>query len=108
MKTSVIYSRVSSNIERNRQNTKRQVIDLKAYADYTGLCVVKVFEEYVSGGKKNSERAVLQEAIEYCINNGIDILLTSELSRIGRSSFEVLETVKTLIDHRINLYIQKE
>lgn len=72
------------------------------------LHVVKVYEEYISGGKKNDERAILQDAIEYCISNSVDFLLTSELSRIGRSSFEVLETVKTLIDHHINLYMQKE
>ena len=108
VKTAVIYARVSSTIERNRQNTERQVADLKAYADYSGLHVVKVYEEYISGGKKNNERAILQDAIEYCISNGVDFLLTSELSRIGRSSFEVLETVKTLIDHRINLYMQKD
>ena len=38
----------------------------------------------------------------------MDILLSSELSRIGRSSFEVLETVKKLIDNKVNLYLQKE
>ena len=32
----------------------------------------------------------------------------SELSHIGRSTFEVLETVKTFIDHKINLRMQKE
>ena len=108
MKRAVIYARVSSTIERNRQNTERQVLDLKAYAEYANLKVVEVFEEYISGGKKNDERAVLQDAIEFCITNKVDMLLTSELSRIGRSSFEVLETVKTLIDHKINLYMQKE
>ena len=70
--------------------------------------MVEVFEEYISGGKRNDERAILQDAIEYCIFENVDIILTSELSRIGRSSFEVLETVKTLIDHKINLYLQKE
>lgn len=108
MKKTVLYARVSSTIERNRQNTERQVADLKAYAEYANLEVVEVFEEYISGGKKNDERAILQDAIEYCINNKVDILLASELSRIGRSSFEVLETVKTLIDNKINLYLQKE
>ena len=108
MKKAVIYARVSSTIERNRQNTERQVADLMAYAEYANLEVVDVFEEYISGGKRNDERAILQNAIEYCINNEVDILLTSELSRIGRSSFEVLETVKTLIDNKINLYLQKE
>ena len=108
MKKAVIYARVSSTIERNRQNTERQVADLMAYAEYANLEVVDVFEEYISGGKRNDERAILQNAIEYCINNEVDILRTSELSRIGRSSFEVLEMVKTLIDNKINLYLQKE
>jgi DNA invertase Pin-like site-specific DNA recombinase len=108
MKKAVIYARVSSTIERNRQNTERQVSDLKAYAEFAKLEVVEVFEEYISGGKRNDERPILQDAIDYCIENKVDFLLTSELSRVGRSTFEVLETVKTLIDHKINLYMQKE
>ena len=108
MKKAVIYARVSSTIERNRQNTERQVLDLKAYAEFAKLQVVEVFEEYISGGKRNYERPILQDAIDYCIENKVDFLLTSELSRVGRSTFEVLETVKTLIDHKINLYMQKE
>ena len=50
MKKAVIYARVSSPIERNRQNTERQVADLKVYAEYANLEVVEVFEEYISGG----------------------------------------------------------
>ena len=102
----VIYARVSSVGE--RQSTERQVKDLMEYASYMKYDVLKVFEEHISGAKKNSERAVLQEAIDYCITNKVDILLSSELSRIGRSSFEVLETVKKLIDNKVNLYLQKE
>ena len=108
MKKAVIYARVSSTIERNRQNTERQVSDLKAYAEFAKLEVVEVFEEYISGGKRNDERAILQDAIDYCIMNKMDFLLVNELSRVGRSTFEVLETVKTLIDNKINLYLQKE
>ena len=108
MKKAVIYARVSSTIERNRQNTERQVSDLKAYAEFAKLEVVEVFEEYISGGKRNDERPILQDAIDYCIENKVDFLLVNELSRVGRSTFEVLETVKTLIDHKINLYMQKE
>ena len=36
------------------------------------------------------------------------ILLCSELSRLGRNAFEVLDTIKTLVDFGINLYLQKE
>lgn len=39
----VIYTRVSSTTE--RQNTERQVADLKAYAEYRKLEIAGVFEE---------------------------------------------------------------
>lgn len=107
--TAIIYARTSSSgALENRQNTERQVKDLMNYAKYQQYEVVKIFEERISGAKKNSERAVLLEAIDFCITNKIDICLCSELSRIGRSSFEVLETVKRLIDNGVNLYLQKE
>lgn len=102
----VIYARVSS--VSDRQNTERQVKDLMEYAKYQKYEVVRVFEEKISGAKKNIDRAILQGAIDYCISEKIDVLLCSELSRIGRSSFEVLETVKRLIDNNVNLYLQKE
>ena len=102
----VIYARVSS--VGDRQNTDRQISDLLDYVEYQKLELSKVFEEHISGAKKNSERPVLQEAIEYCKSNNVAILLVSELSRLGRNAFEVLATVKDLIDNGINLYMQKE
>ncbi len=108
-KTAVIYSRVSSSgYQVNRQDTSRQVADLKAYADYANLKVVKVFEEHLSGGKKNYERPILNEAIEFCKQEHISFCLVNSLDRIGRNAFEVLATVKELIDNGINLYMQKE
>ena len=104
--TAVIYARVSS--VGDRQSTVRQVKDLTDYAEYKGLEVRKVFEEHISGAKRNEERPVLCEAIEYSKGNSIGTLLVSELSRLGRNAFEVLASVKTLIDSGINLYIQKE
>lgn len=102
----IIYARVSST--NDRQSTDRQVADLKSYANYSKMEVVKVFEEKISGAKKNAERPVLVEALEYCRTEHIDMLLVSELSRLGRNAFEVLETVKGLVDDKINLYMQKE
>ena len=104
--TAVIYARVSS--IGDRQNTDRQVSDLLDYVKYQNLEIAKIYEEHISGAKKNSERPVLQQAIEYCKSNGVSILLVSELSRLGRNAFEVLATVKDLIDSGINLYMQKE
>ena len=105
-KTAVIYARVSS--VGDRQSTGRQVKDLSDYALYKQLEVRKVFEEHISGAKKNEERPVLCQTLEYCKQNGISTLLVSELSRMGRNAFEVLASVKELLDCGINLYIQKE
>lgn len=103
---SIIYARVSSSGD--RQSTTRQVADLTKYAQYKDYEVVKVFEEHASGGKKNAERPILTEAIQFCIDNTIDIILVSELSRIGRNAFEVLETINRLKEHHINIYMDKE
>lgn len=105
-KTAVIYARVSS--AGDRQSTERQVKDLSDYAAYQNIEVLKVFEEHISGARKNDERPVLCEALQYCKDNSIDVLLVSELSRLGRNAFEVLASVKDLLDCGINLYIQKE
>lgn len=81
MKTAVIYARVSSMGE--RQNTERQVHDLREYANRNGFQILKTFEEHISGTKRNEERAILSECLEYCETNNIDTLLISELSRTG-------------------------
>ena len=69
-----------------------------------GYEVLGIYTEHISGAKKNGERPVLREAIERCkveVQNQIPdsgmrfsvILLISELSRLGRNAFLVLETV---------------
>lgn len=102
----VIYARVSS--IGDRQSTTRQVADLMKYAQYKQFDVVKIFEERGSGGKKNLDRPILLEAINFCINMDIDTILVSELSRIGRNAFEVLHTINILNEHHINIYFDKE
>ena len=102
----VIYARVSSTGE--RQSTSRQVADLTDYANRNGLEVVGVYEEHISGAKRNEERAVLAECIGFVVGNKVDVVLFSELSRCGRAVWEVLDTIRTLKDNGINAYFQKE
>ena len=102
----VIYSRVSS--EGDRQNTTRQVADLTQYANRNGIEVLKVYEEHISGAKRNEEREVLCNCLDYCFTNHVDVLLISELSRLGRNVDEVLANVKRCKDAHLNIYFQKE
>lgn len=102
----VIYARVSST--NDRQNTDRQVIDLNDFASRNNYEVVKVFEEHISGAAKNTERPVLMECVDYAESNSIDIILCSELSRLGRNCDEVLKNVLHCKEVRLNLFFQKE
>lgn len=106
MKTAVIYARVSST--NDRQSTDRQVLDLNTYANNNGYNVVEVFEEKISGAKKNDERHILCECLDYCITNSIDTLLISELSRLGRNVDEVFANVRKCKEHKLNIFFQKE
>ena len=106
MTKAIIYARVSSVTD--RQNTDRQVNDLNAYAASKGIEVIRTFEEHISGAKKNTERPVLMAAIDFAIANRIDVILLSELSRLGRSVYELQEIVKKLIDNNVNAYCLKE
>jgi len=99
-----IFSRVSSS--NDRQNTERQINDLTYYAKKNDFEIVKTFTEHISGAKKNEERTILMECIDFCISNKIDTLLCSELSRIGRNTLQVLKTLETLHENGVNVYIQ--
>lgn len=105
-KTAVIYARVSS--VGDRQNTDRQVEDLKSYAIKNELDVVGVYEEKISGAKRNEERPELMACLEYCIINKVSTLLISEMSRLGRNVWELQETIKRCVDNGLNVYFQKE
>lgn len=105
----VIYTRCSSSgAQESRQDTTRQVADLTAYCNGMKYEIVNVYEEHLTA-KNGTNRPVLNECVEYCKDNHIDIIVVSELSRINRGSvFDTMSFVKGLMDANINLYTQKE
>ena len=105
MKTAIIYARVSSTTD--RQSTERQIKSLTEYAANNGYEIKKVFAEHISGATKNAERQALNECIDFAILNKTEILI-SELSRMGRAIWEVLETIKRCVDNGVNVFFQKE
>ena len=105
-KKAVIYSRVSSTGD--RQDTSRQIRDLEILANQRNLKIEKTYEEHISGAKKTQDRPVLKECLDYCFTNDIDILLISELSRLGRNVDDVLANVRLCKEKHLNVYFQKE
>lgn len=109
--TAIIFTRTSSNgslSRESRQDTTRQVEDLQHYADANHIKVIKTYEEHQSGGKANKDRPLLQEAFTFCLDNKVETILISELSRLGRKCDEILDSIKFLKDHHINCYFLKE
>ena len=101
--TAVIYARVSS--LGDRQSTDRQIEDLTRYADAKGIEVVRIFQEHISGAKSNQERGVLSECLGFCRIERPGTLMVTELSRLGRSTVEVLKAVEDLTAAGVNVFI---
>lgn len=108
MKKAVLYARVSS--EGGRQDTERQIIDLTDYALQHNMEVINRFEDYMSGAKPNKDRVYLQQCLQFCTDaeNHVDVLLMTEVSRLGRDEWEMLELAKYFHDHHINVYFMRE
>lgn len=99
----IIYSRVSS--LGNRQDTTSQIEELTKVANNKGWQVVNVFSEKISGAVSNEKRDELKKAFDFAKNNGIDVIMFSELSRLGRSIKEVQKSVNWFEDNKINAWI---
>ena len=102
MKNVVIFGRVST----AAQDYHRQVSELTTLAQSRGWAVVNVFTEKVSGAKANKERCGLTNMLEYIDQNNVSKVLVTELSRLGRDTLQVLQTVQTLNDKGVSLFIQ--
>lgn len=104
MTQAVIYSRVSS--EGNRQDNERQTNELIEYANKMGYELVGVYEEKVSGFKKNNERPIFSKMLDDLESQKIDKVLVWELSRIGRSVIQSLQNIQLLTDKKVSIYIK--
>lgn len=100
----VIYSRVSS--EGNRQDTERQTNELTDYANKMGYELVGIYEEKVSGFKKNEERPIFSKMLVEIEKGNIDKVLVWELSRIGRGVIQSLQNIQLLTDKKVSIYIK--
>ena len=102
MKNVVIFARVST----NGQEYERQVNELTALSHQNNWLIAATFCEKISGAKKNTERKELSRMIDYIQSNNIDMVIVTELSRLGRDTLQVLEVIETFNKLGISLYIQ--
>ncbi|HEX2919556.1 MAG TPA: recombinase family protein [Bacteroidales bacterium] len=86
MKKVVLFCRVSSTSD--RQSYDRQISDLTQVANRLNYQIEGIFAEKVSGAKKNTDRKELLKMIDFVKTQNIDMVLVTELSRLGRDTLE--------------------
>ena len=92
-----LYCRVST----SDQSCARQVRDLTAFAERAGYTVVGTYKETASGVKL--DRAERRKVLALAQQREIDAVLVTELSRWGRSTTDLLATLKELEARRVSL-----
>lgn len=70
------------------------------------MTILKTFSEHKSGGAKLEDRPVFTSCIEYCLANSVKYLLVSEVSRLGRSTLQILRAIEQLNESKVSVYIQ--
>ncbi|WP_035140156.1 recombinase family protein [Fischerella sp. PCC 9605] len=95
-----IYCRVST----TDQSCERQERDLLEYTASAGFMVVGVWKETVSGSKNlHSER---DKVIALAQSRKIDAILVTEMTRWGRSTIDLIETLQSLHSWGVSLIAQ--
>ncbi len=98
----VIFCRVSSLL----QDTERQTAELKEYANKMGYKLVAVFEEQISGAKKNKDRPELMKLIGLIDEGKVNKVIVWELSRLGRNLVEILQVIELFKEKKVSLFIK--
>ena len=95
------YIRVST----DKQTVENQRYEINRFMKKTGRKVDKWIEETISGTVKPENRdlgKLLKDAKKD------DVIICSELSRLGRSMFMIMSILNILMDHGIKVYTVKE
>lgn len=95
-----IYCRVST----TDQSCERQERDLLEYAAISNFEVIGVWKETASGSKNN--RVERSRVMALAQNHSINAILVTEMTRWGRSTIDLIETLQSLQNWGVSLIAQ--
>ena len=95
------YIRVSTNL----QTTENQKLAIKNYCKYHRITKVQFISENISGTKDPSKRKL--GTLINTVQSG-DLIIVTELSRLGRSLMIILDTLQTLLEKNVKVIAIKE
>lgn len=95
------YIRVST----DKQSVENQRFEILKYADAKKITITKWVEETISSRKQLSDRLLGQTLNEL---RSEDMLIVSELSRLGRNLMEVMSILHTCMEREVKVHTIKE
>jgi DNA invertase Pin-like site-specific DNA recombinase len=99
----VAYLRCST----EQQDYARQKANLEVIAIEKSWVVRRTFAEKISGNVKAEDRREFKNLLTYVKENGIRLVMVSEISRLGRRVVDVLNQIETLHSNGVALYVQQ-
>lgn len=103
MKTCVIYSRVSSELQDVENSISAQVKACQEYAQKKGFTVKEIFTDKAESGK-SSKRPEFQRMISEAKKREFDVILIHKFDRFARNREDAVTYKALLRKHKIELY----
>jgi DNA invertase Pin-like site-specific DNA recombinase len=97
----VILARVS----KNQQDFERQLFELKNVAASRGYNIIEEIVSKQTGDTANGNRPDIQRLISLAEAGVMQSVMVSEVSRLGRRTFEILKVLEILTEKGINIYV---
>ena len=98
-----LYARVS----RHEQSCERQLIELRELCENHNYTIIEEYvDEGISGGKKS--RPALDKMLKDAMSRKFTMVITLELSRLGRSVHNMCEISSILKSKKIDLFIKNQ
>lgn len=97
----IAYIRAST----DRQDVANQKLELLEYARLNNLSIDEFFEITISSRRDTKQRRIDELVFKLTAS---DTLISTELSRLGRSTAEVIGTVNTLLKNNVRVIVTKQ
>ncbi|MDO4285505.1 MAG: recombinase family protein [Eubacteriales bacterium] len=96
----VIYARVSTDNEGQKESCSNQVALAKAYiADHPNIRLITTYIDDGISGKNDFTRPQYNAMLHQLSNDGFDLIITKSLSRLNRDELNSLMLNNLLVDH---------
>ncbi|RWP14887.1 MAG: recombinase family protein [Mesorhizobium sp.] len=105
VKRAALYLRVST----KEQTTENQMLELQRVAQAKGWHIVALYEdEGISGTKGRDKRPAYDQMLKDVVRAKFDVLMSWDVSRLGRSLAGLVSALDELHAHRVDLYLHQQ